>query len=84
MTRYTVVWVEQAQYDLADAWLNAPDRARVTAAAFAVDQELSADAGTKGIEQSEGLRALVNSPLRVLFSVRDDDRVVEVLRVRHL
>jgi hypothetical protein len=37
---------------------------------------------TKGVELSEGLRALSQPPLRVLFSVNDLDRLVEVLRVR--
>ena len=40
MTRYTVVWVQSAQDELADLWLNAPDRNAVTTAAHAIDQEL--------------------------------------------
>ena len=84
MTRYTVVWEQGSQSELADLWLNAPDRNAVTAAACAIDQELAVDAATKGVELSEGLRAFFAPPVRVLFTVREDDRIVEVLRVRRL
>jgi len=84
MTRYTVVWVESALDELADLWLAAPDREAITAAADAIDQELAVDAPSKGIELSEGLRALFSPPLRILFTVREVDRIAEVLRVKRL
>lgn len=82
MIRYTVVWPSGSEDELTDIWIRAQDRLAVTAAADAIDQQLSVDASTKGIELSEGLRALFAPPLRVLFAVREDDRLVEVLRVR--
>lgn len=84
MIRYTVVWPSGSEDELAQIWIHAQDRLAVTAAADAIDQQLSVDALTKGIELSEGLRALFAPPLRVLFAVREDDRIVEVLRVRRL
>jgi plasmid stabilization system protein ParE len=84
MTRRTVVWVQSAQDDLAELWLNSADRNSVTAAANGIDQELAQDATTKGTALREGLRAIFVPPLRVLFAVREDDRVVEVLRVRRV
>jgi len=84
MTRYTVVWVQSSQSELADLWLNAPDRNAVTAATHAIDRELAVDPSSRGVELSEGLRAFFAPPLRVLFAVRGDDRIVEVLRVRGL
>jgi len=84
MIRYTVVWPAGAEDELAELWVAAPDRDAITAAANSIDLELSADSTTKGTELSEGLRALFAPPLRVLFAVREDDRVVEVLRVRRL
>jgi hypothetical protein len=84
MIRYTVVWVESAQNELAELWLQAPDRNTVAAATYAIDRGLAEDASGKGIELSEGLRAFFSPPLRVLFSVREDDRVVEVLCVRQM
>jgi mRNA-degrading endonuclease RelE of RelBE toxin-antitoxin system len=84
MTRYTVVWPKGARDELAELWLNAPHRDAVTAAANIIDFELSQDAATKGIEVAEGLRALFVLPLRVLFTVDDGNRLVEVARVRRL
>jgi hypothetical protein len=84
MTRYTVAWVKSAQDELAELWLAAEDRAAVTAAADEIDDELSVEAQSRGVELSEGLRALFCAPLRVIFTVRENDRVAEVLRVRLL
>jgi plasmid stabilization system protein ParE len=84
MTRYTVVWVDSAQDELAEIWIRTQDRNAVTAATSAIDQHLAVDAGAKGTELSEGLHAFHAAPLRVLFAVREDDRIVEVLRVRGL
>ncbi len=84
MIRYTVVWLQSAQDELAQLWLDAPDRNAVTAAAHAIDQELGKDAPLKGSELSEGLRALPVPPLKAIFTVRDDDRIAEVLRVRSI
>jgi hypothetical protein len=84
MTRHTVVWVRSALDELAVLWLAAADRAAVAAAANEVDKELSIDASVQGVELAEGLRALFCPPLRVIFTVREDDRVAEVLRVRLL
>lgn len=84
MIRYTVVWEQDAQGDLADVWLQPGDRAAVTAAAEAIDRDLAVDASAKGIELSEGLRAYHAPPIRVLFLVRENDRIVEVLCVKPL
>ena len=82
MTRYTVVWITSVQDELADLWLNAPDRRAVTAAVQAIDQELRDNATVKGSELSEGLRSFFAPPLKVIFTVREDDRIAEVLRVK--
>lgn len=67
MTRYTVAWPEATQDELIDLWLPAPDRNEVTAAVHAIDQQLAEDAPLQGAELSEGLRALLVPPLKVLF-----------------
>jgi len=84
MTRYIVTWIESAQAELAQIWIDASDRQAVTAATHAIDKELVEDAATKGSELREGLRELSVSPLRVLFIVREEDRLVEVSKVRYL
>lgn len=84
MTRFTVVWHPDAQNELAELWMAAPDRSTIAAAADLIDLELSQDAENEGIHIVDGLRAFHSPPLRVLFAVREDDRIVEVLRVRRL
>lgn len=84
MTRYTVVWVQSAEDELMEIWLAAADKQQVSSAADALDQTLALDAAKKGIEIAEGLRAAFLSPLKLLFTVRDEDRIVEVLRVLRL
>ena len=82
MTRYTVVWTQSAQDELAELWLMAQDRDAVTSAAHAIDQELTQDAPSKGQELHEGLRFLTISPLKVIFTASAEDRAVEVVRTR--
>ncbi len=84
MIRYTVVWHREGRDELAKIWIDARDRNAISAAADVIDEELLTDALTKGAELSEGLRALLAPPLRVLFAVREEDRLVEVLCVRRL
>jgi hypothetical protein len=82
MTRYTVTWLEGAQNQLAELWLEAADRIAVTDAANRSDRALAGDPQDKGSPVSEGLRSLVVPPLYVLFSVSEPDRLVEVASVR--
>lgn len=84
MTRYTVVWSKSAQDELADIWLHSTDRRHVSGATREVDKQMSEYALAKGVDLSEGLRAHFVAPLRVIYWVREDDRVVEILRVRRL
>jgi mRNA-degrading endonuclease RelE of RelBE toxin-antitoxin system len=84
MTRYTVVWAPDAEDELADLWIEARDRNALTRATNLVDLERSHDAGTKRVGVAEGLRALLAPPLRVLFSVDEDDRVVTVAQVKRV
>jgi hypothetical protein len=81
MIRYTVVWVQSAQDELAELWLNSKDRGKLADAADVIDRELSVDAPIKGHELAEGLRSLFAPPLKAIFSVSEDDRIAEVLRV---
>ena len=82
MTRHTVVWHKDAVDELAEIWINAPNRAAVATAANAMDSNLADEPSTKGDELSEGLRVLIARPLQVLFAVNVDDRVAEILQVK--
>lgn len=81
MTAYTVVWGNRALNELTDLWMTTEDRDSVTNAAREIDQILSRDATRQGDEIREGLMELNVRPLRVLFSVRESDRIVEVYTV---
>lgn len=84
MTRYTVTWQADAEAELVDIWLSASDRGEVAAAVRAIDEALSIDAGAKGDTVAEGLKSFNAPPLRVLFLVREADRVAEVELVRRI
>jgi predicted trehalose synthase len=84
VSRYTVVWLQDAINELGDIWLAATDRNAVSEASEEIDRALQSDAATKGKLLSEGLRVYDASPLRAVFSVSDSDRKVEVARIRLL
>jgi mRNA-degrading endonuclease RelE of RelBE toxin-antitoxin system len=84
MKQYTVVWTASALDQLAEIWLQAPDRQAVSLAAARIDIVLAVGALNRGSELREGLRALEIAPLRVIFAVQDDDRLVEVARVSRM
>lgn len=82
MTRFTVVWVRDAIDQLAEIWLAASDRDSVTDAANQIDRQLAEKPLVRGEHLSEGLRAYVIPPLRVLFSVYEPDCMVVAARVK--
>lgn len=84
MTRHTVVWVQSAENELVEIWLAAIDRNEITAATHWIDTHLSTNANMKGEALAEGLRSLNIPPFRVIFLVREDNAVVEVVRVSRI
>lgn len=59
----------------------ADDKHAVTAAADTLDEMLALNPSTQGVEIAEGLRGVFLHPIKILFTVREDDRIVEVVRV---
>ena len=82
MRSYTVTWTQTALDCLADVWLTAADRDEVAACVTAVDGMLAAAPEDVGQPLREGLRLCEQENRRFLFSVRQGDRVVEVVFVR--
>jgi len=82
MTRYTVTWWDEARDELARLWLRSDDKSRITLATNAIDRELSVDPMQKGTSGYEGLMQIVVEPLHVQFTVKENDRLVEILSVR--
>ena len=84
MTRRTVVWVSEAEAELAEIWMASTSRDAVASASHAIDSALGQDAESVGASLAEGLRAFDEPPLRVLFEILDDDRMVRILKVKQI
>jgi hypothetical protein len=78
---YTVIWTPDAEQELAALWLDSTQRAEVTRASHVLDMRLRADPLNLGESRSEGRRIEFEDPLGVIFRVRSEDMVVEVLHV---
>jgi hypothetical protein len=84
MTRYTVVWLESAIDDLARFWMKTTHQQSLADSADLADDYLATDAHVKGEVLAEGLRAVTVGLLRIYFTVREQDRVVEVAYVKRI
>ncbi len=78
MTRYTVLWREDVQNDLAQLWLQSTRRQQISTAADQIDAELLIDAHLKGQAVAGGGKAISIPPLVARFRVDDGDRKVYV------
>ncbi len=83
MTRFTVVWDPAIENQLAELWMQRPDRNAISHAANLIDLELSTDAADKGHLVGDKLRVLVVAPLDVLFEVSPDDRMVRIVDLHY-
>jgi len=81
MTAWTVDWLSEAEDDLADLWIHAPDRAALTAAQNQIDQLLRRDPLGLGTELGEGLRKITVEPLKAYYTVDVPRRRVTVSNV---
>jgi hypothetical protein len=79
--KWQVRWLPSAEQELADAWLEAPDRTAVSNAALAIDQALVLDPENSGESRAHGRRIAFAPPLGVMFRPRPDQSTVEVLHV---
>jgi hypothetical protein len=84
MTRRTVVWVSDAESELAEIWLASSSRDRIASASHAIDVVLGQDAESVSSPLAEGMRVFEQPPLRVLFEIVDEDRMVRVLKVKQV
>ena len=82
MKHYTVTWLGSVQEQLSALWVASKAKQAITNAANGIDRELAVDAASKGTPTREGFRSLSISPLLVLFTVSELDRIVEVVSLR--
>ena len=78
---YTVTWRPWAESELAEAWVNAPDRSAVTRAAANIDQALAYKPLAVGESRFGCTRVLFDGPLAVYYDVIEDDRKVVIWKV---
>ena len=81
--KWTVVWVDNSENELADIWLQAEDRNAITAASHRIEQELQHHADQKG-EDFYGDRILQDGPLAVVYELRPDDLLVRIMQVMRI
>ena len=81
--KYTVTWKATAQARLAELWRTNPKvREDIRIASDYIDRRLQDDPHTAGIQLSPKWRQVVMPPLTILFSIADDDRLVNVSHVK--
>lgn len=78
---YTVVWKREAEDELADFWIAAPDRQLIADAAYRLERSLGEDPSALGESRNATTRVAFDGPLGVFYEVSDDDRLVTVLKV---
>ena len=81
MDRFTVVYLSDAEAELASIWSETDDRSRVRRAADEAERVLAIAPETRSVFLGEGLWRLQIDPLRFYFAIRDADRIVEVSNV---
>lgn len=78
---YTVIWLPDAEQELAEVWLNAPHRSAITRAAAAIDRLVESAPEDEGESRPNGRRILFAAPLAVIYRVHPDEHQVTVLHV---
>ena len=81
---YRVRWKNIARDQLATIWMDATDRAAVTAATQQIDAMLQADPDSRGESRPGYRRILIVLPLAVVFKVQEQEQKVIVLSVRYI
>jgi plasmid stabilization system protein ParE len=79
--KYTVVWIPEADAQLATIWMDSQDRESVRVAAAEIERLLRTNPSEVGESRLKGQRVHFVNPLGVRFMVLEDDRIVQVLRV---
>src|SRR5262249_52875678 len=81
MSGYTVEWLEEAENDLADAWLRAADRQAGADAQAPIDRLPNKDPGGDGEEVREGLWKIAVPPLTAYYEIDSARQHVSVSNV---
>ncbi|MEO2091422.1 MAG: hypothetical protein ABGY75_18345 [Gemmataceae bacterium] len=78
---YTVLWLPDAENELAAVWMASADRAAVTTASTELDRRMAADPENEGESRVGSRRITFEKPLAIYFDVDTVRRRVQVVRV---
>ncbi len=80
---FRVRWERTALNELTEIWLQAASAMRhaITAATFAIDQQLKSNPFSTSESRQHGRRVMFEAPLGVTFAVDENSKLVSVLRV---
>ncbi len=82
--RFTVLWEGAAESDLAEMWLAARDRQRLSEASARIEDRLGRAPESAGESREPGVRLMFDDPLWVEFEIDEPNRKVYILTVwRH-
>lgn len=79
MIKWTVVWEESAEIMLGNIWFGTGQSPKVTEASYQIDKALNIDPRRHGNPLAEGLWVVERPPLRAVFTISEEDRLVRVL-----
>jgi len=79
---FSVLWLPEAEQELARIWMEATDRLAVRNAADILDRRLSSHPNDVGESRSGGRRIAFEKPLIIVFKIDPRAQTVEVQRVR--
>ena len=79
--KYTVVWIPEAEEELAAIWNSATDRQEIAAAANSLDAQFARNPAAVGESRPDAQRIAFCLPLGIRFQILEDDRLVRVLAV---
>jgi hypothetical protein len=85
--KYTVVWIAEAEEELAAIWTSASDRQVIAEAANSLDAQLARNPAAVGESRPDAQRIAYCLPLGIRFQILEDDRLVRVLAIwvcRHI
>lgn len=78
---YTVLWLPDAENELAAVWMASADRDAVTTASAELDRRLTDDPENEGESRGGDRRITFEKPLAIDFDVYPDRKLVQVVRV---
>ena len=81
---YKVVWEDNARREIATEFVKGNDKVAMIDAAYQLDRALESDPGGNGHSLSEGLYYIDRPPLRAIYSIDEDAKRVDVVRIRRI